>query len=172
MKKSKTGLKLGRQTLIGIVLISVLSVGAMGAYLLHYMLTTPATVSITTNTFEIQLFSDIGLTTKATTIAFPNIMQSLAGGNSATSQPYYIYSPSRLFGQEIDVKWTTTDLNTNFIVTAEYHNTGWATWTETTQPITLDNTYTTIQIRFTLDINQHPIGDYGFNIELQAGNET
>ncbi len=172
MKKSKIGLKLSRQALIGIVLISVLSVGAMGAYLLHYMLTTPATVSITTNTFEIQLFSDIGLTTHANTIAFPNIMQSRAGGNSATSPSYWIYSPSRLNGQEIDVKWTTTDLNTNFTVTAEYYNTGWATWTETTQPITLDNTYGTIQIRFTLDVDQHPIGNYAFNIELQAGDET
>ena len=144
----------------------------MGAYLLHYMLTTPATVSITTNTFEIQLYSDVGLTTQATTIAFPDVMQSLAGGNTATSPSYWVYSPSRLFGQKIDVKWTTTDLNTNFTVTAEYYNTGWATWAENTQSIVLDNANNAVQIRFTLDVDQHPIGNYGFNIELQAGDET
>ena len=170
--KNKTRLKLGKQALIGIVLISVLSVGAMGAYLLHYMLITPATISITTNTFEIQLYSDVTLTTQTTTIIFPSIMKSLAGGNSAISSSYWIYSSTRQFGQEIHVKWTTTDLNTNFTITAEYYTTSWQTWSKDTQNIILDNTNSVIQIRFTLDVDQHPTGNYGFNIQLQAGDET
>jgi len=172
MKKREKTLKLSKQTLITITLISLLSVGVTAAYILHYMLTTPATVSITTNTYEVQLYADAGLTTPATTIAFPDIMKSLAGGNSATSPSYWVYSPSRQFGQTIHIKWTTTELNTNFTVTAEHYNTGWTTWTQNTQNIILDNTNSAIQIRFTLDVDQHPTGNYGFNIELQAGQEA
>ena len=169
---NETGLKLGRQALIGLVLISLLSVGVMGAYILHYMLTTPATVSITTNTFEIQLFSDLGLTTPATVIAFPNIMKSQGGGNSATSPSYWIYSSTRQFGQSIYCKWSTSTLNANFTVTAEYYTTSWQTWTKDTQNIVLDNANSVIQARFILTVGQHPIGSYGFDIELQAGDEA
>lgn len=173
--KKKTSLKLSKQALIGIILISILSVGTLGAYVLHYMITRPGSITIGLNPYNIKTFEDEALTTEIFTLTFPNNLEYSEYGNNLAYALAYINATNRGTGETVWIMFNSSDLDPELSIYGEWLDTvtpAWVTFQQN-EYIAINDTHPTLKTCFVIDYSQSTEGTtHTFNINIHASEET
>jgi len=163
--------KQGTLSLATIIVLSTVVATAFGAYIGHYIMTRPASVTVTMNGFESTLYADAGLTAPLTSLSFPETIQGDISGSTANVTCYIALSrPSEIVGVEVRALWRSPDLPEGMTLTAKWQNgvdSLW--WNEDTYSLTMSASYTYRCVTFMLDTGNAEPGDYGFTVEIEVG---
>ena len=152
--------------LTALIIIAVFVTGATSAaYIIHYRLEQPATVSIIVNPYTAHLYKDEACTTVAAAIAFPDAAFLYQGAAQSVSPTYY-FKLDEAPAATVSVIISVVDLPAGMTLTGERHANGeWRPLTldGATQEFSFINTnWDARPLRFTLNVGDNPVGDYSF----------
>ena len=157
--------------LIAVLITSLLTSTVLGAYVGHFLMTRPASVTVTMNGFEASLYADAGLTTPLASLSFPEAIQGDISGSTTDTTCYIALTrPSEIAGLDVRALWRCPDLPAGMTLTAKWlYGADWLDWNEGVYSLTLSVDYVQRQICFTLDIGNAGVGDYSFTVEIEVG---
>ena len=157
--------------LIAVLITSLLTSSVLGAYVGHFLITRPATVSVVTNSYEVGTYADELLTTTATSLDFPDAVHGDLSGSTVTAICYIaLIHPEDLVGIDLRAKWRSPNLPVGMTLTAKWLNGAeWQIWAEDAYGLSLSVNYLQRQIRFELDTGNADPGDYSFTVEIETG---
>jgi len=160
--------------LIVLIIIPIVMGGVAASFISRFLLTKPASVTVSTNDHSIELYSDEALTTVVTAITFPEVAEGDLQGMTSTTPDYWIaLKDTASFAEPYwYVTCDHTGLPTGLILTARrYRPTqgDWIPWpTGELGCVSLPPT-SSIKIRFILNCGAAEVGTYSFDIKLLAG---
>lgn len=146
--------------LVILCLITISCASVFGIF--YFSLTKTANVNVIVNTFIIELYEDVGLTTVAATVEFPDILE---GTPQATdSQVYYLHAETIEPGAPIYVMFEIVNLPPSMSVMVMVATDGpYAEWIES-DPLTLDNVEPTAKLIFKINTGSTIPGAYSFDV--------
>lgn len=83
-----------------VLLLSALLV-TVGFSMIYFSMIKPTSFEVLPNTYSVEIYTDSGLTTVATSISFPSVMASVPSEQTVTTQTYYLTAENLVEGESI-----------------------------------------------------------------------
>lgn len=156
-----------------ILLVFILTTGATATYMQHYNFNKQATIKITDNHYQAELYSDTETTTKVTILDFGEIVLGDPSneGYVETSE-MYLYLPLLESGDSAYAQWSCSNLPTGMTLVGYYDNNfngELFEWNENSNTNEITSGENKFRIRFRLYYGDASVGDYDFQVDVSIG---
>jgi hypothetical protein len=153
---------------LAVLIICAVFISAVGAYIGHYLLTKPASVTVEMNLYGVELYENSACTIIATAIEFPSIISGDISGQLSTTAEYFVKSTT---GGSVGwaLVWKCEE-PASMILTGDIRvaPNPWEAWAEDSgvhgYPAGI-----VVSVRWTLNGNGASVGVYDFEIDIITG---